>query len=67
MASIIKVKEVSEMSAKKQYDVAFKKKIAQVYLDGQRTAPSLAEELGLYVNTIYKWAEQYKEEAGHWG
>jgi hypothetical protein len=57
MAGIIKVKEVSEMSAKKRYDVAFKKEIAQVYLDGQRTAPSLAEELGLHVNTIYKWAE----------
>jgi len=60
MAGIIKVKEVSKMNAKKRYDVAFKKEIAQVYLNGQRTAPSLAEELGLHVNTIYKWAEQYK-------
>lgn len=50
------------MSTKKQYDVAFKKEIAQVYLDGQRTAPSLAEELGLHVNTIYKWAEQLKAD-----
>jgi transposase len=62
MAGIIKVKEVSEMSAKKRYDVAFKKDIAQVYLDGRRTAPSLADELGLHVNTIYKWAEQYKTD-----
>lgn len=54
MAGIIKVKEVSEMSAKKRYDVAFKKDIAQVYLNGQRTASSLADELGLHVNTIYK-------------
>jgi transposase len=62
MAGIIKVREVSEMSAKKRYDIAFKKEIAQVYLDGQRTAPSLAAELGLHVNTIYKWAEQYKTD-----
>lgn len=47
MAGIITVKEVSQMSTKKQYDAALKKEIAQVYLDGQRTAPSLAEELGL--------------------
>lgn len=56
MAGIIKVREVSEMSEKKRYDAAFKKEIAQVYLDGRRTAPSLASELGLHVNTIYKWA-----------
>jgi transposase len=62
MAGIIQGREVSEMSAKKRYDIAFKKEIAQVYLDGQRTAPSLAEELGLHVNTIYKWAEQYKTD-----
>jgi transposase len=60
MAGIIKVKEVSEMSEKKRYDTAFKKEIAEVYLNGQRTAPSLAAELGLHVNTIYKWSEQYK-------
>ena len=48
------------MSAKKQYDAAFKKEIAQVYLSGQRTAPSLSAEIGVHVNTIYKWAEQYK-------
>jgi len=60
MAGIIKVRGVSEMSTKKRYDVTYKKGIAQVYLDGQRTAPSLVAELGLHVNTIYKWAEQYK-------
>ena len=57
MAGIIKAKEVSEMNARKRHDAEFKKEIAQVYLEGRRTAPSLASELGLHVNTIYKWAE----------
>lgn len=48
------------MTKKKRFDAEFKKEIAQIYLDGRRTAPSLAEELGLHVNTIYKWAEQYQ-------
>lgn len=28
----------------------------------QRTCPSLAEELSVHENTIYKWIQQYKEE-----
>lgn len=46
----------------KKYDAEFKKEIAQSFLDGRRTAPSLAAELGLHSNTIYKWAEQYKAD-----
>jgi len=46
----------------KRHDTEFKKEIAQVYLEGRRTAPSLASELGLHVNTIYKWAEQYRAD-----
>ncbi len=46
----------------KKYDAEFKKEIAQSFLDGRRTAPSLAAELGLHSNTIYKWAEQYKTD-----
>ena len=48
--------------SKKHYDAEFKKEIAQIYLDGRRTATSLSDELGLHVNTIYKWAEQYKTD-----
>jgi len=47
---------------KMRYDPEFKKEIAQIYLDGRRTAPSLAGELGVHVNTIYKWAEQYQND-----
>jgi transposase len=46
----------------KKYDAEFKKEIAQSYLEGRRTGPSLAAELGLHANTIYKWAEQYKAD-----
>ena len=50
---------------KRQYDAEFKKEIAKAYLDGRRTAPSLAAELGVHVNTVYKWAEQYKADPDH--
>ena len=45
---------------KPRYDAEFKKEIAQLYLDGTRTAPSLARELDVHTNTIYKWGEQYR-------
>jgi transposase len=45
-----------------KYDAEFKKEIAQSFLEGRRTATSLAAELGLHSNTIYKWAEQYKTD-----
>jgi len=47
---------------KNRYDAEFKKEIAQIYLDGRRSAPSLASELGVHVNTIYKWSEQYRSD-----
>jgi transposase len=47
---------------KPRYDAALKKEIAQVYLEGRRSAPSLASELGVHANTIYKWAEQYSSD-----
>jgi transposase len=46
----------------KRYDSEFKREIAQLYLTGSRTGASLAAELGLHPNTIYKWAEQLKED-----
>jgi transposase len=47
---------------KPRYDAALKREIAQIYLEGRRTAPSLASELGVHVNTIYKWSEQYRDD-----
>ena len=43
-----------------RYDTAFKKEIAQLYLEGRRSGPSLAAEIGVHANTIYKWGEQYR-------
>jgi transposase len=45
-----------------RYDGEFKKAIAKVYLKGERTAPSLANEVGVHVNTIYKWAEEFERD-----
>jgi transposase len=47
---------------RRRFDAEFKKEIAQIYLEGRRTAPSLANELGIHVNTVYKWAEQYRDD-----
>ena len=45
-----------------RFDSEFKKDIVKLYINGERTCPSLAEELGLHENTIYKWIQQYKED-----
>lgn len=46
----------------KRYDAEFKKQKAQLYLSGSRTSPSLAAELGLHPNTIYKWAQELEKD-----
>lgn len=46
----------------KRYETEFKKEIVSQYVDGGRSAKSLANELGLHENTIYKWAEQYRQD-----
>ena len=50
------------MKRKKRYDAEFKRDIAKIYLDGKRTGQSLATELGVHLNTIYKWGEQYRTD-----
>jgi transposase len=54
-------KGVSKMKGKR-FDPEFKKDIAKLYLSGSRTGASLAEELGIHPNTVYKWAEQYSDD-----
>ena len=51
----------------KRFDSEFKKDIVKLYINGERTCPSLAEELGLHENTIYKWIQQYNVERPHSG
>ena len=57
-------KEVSTMK-NKRYDAEFKKDIAQLYLNGNRTCASLADELGIHQNTVYKWIRQYNDDPEH--
>ena len=50
------------MKRRKRYDAEFKKDIAKLYIEGRKSASSLAEELGLHINTIYKWGEHYRAD-----
>lgn len=50
------------MSKGQRYDAEFKKEIAKLYTSGSRGAQSLAVEIGVHENTIYKWAEQLRED-----
>lgn len=46
----------------KRFEPEFKKDIVKLYINGDRTCSDLAQELGLHENTIYKWAQQYRED-----
>ncbi len=46
----------------KRHDPALKREIVTIYQSGTRSAKSLAHEIGVHENTIYKWAEQYRQD-----
>jgi len=46
----------------KRFDSEFKKDIVRLHLSGNRTCASLAEELGVHHNTVYKWVQQYTDD-----
>jgi transposase len=50
------------MSKGQRFDAEFKKEIAKLYLSKSRGARSLADEIGVHENTIYKWAEDYSND-----
>lgn len=50
------------MKSGQRYDAEFKKEIAKLYLSGARGARSLANEVGVHENTIYKWSEQFQSD-----
>lgn len=50
------------MGKRQRYDAEFKKEIVKLYTSGARGARSLAEEIGVHENTIYKWAEEYNSD-----
>ena len=49
----------------KHFDAEFKKDIAKLFLNGTRTCESLASEIGIHQNTIYKWVRQYNADPEH--
>ncbi len=46
----------------KRFDADFKKEIAKLYLGGGRTCTSIAQEVGIHENTVYKWVQQYSAD-----
>jgi len=46
----------------KRFDPEFKKDIVKLYTNGDRTCASLAEEIGIHENTVYKWIQQYTDD-----
>jgi transposase len=54
-------REVSNMKTKR-FDAEFKKDIAQLFISGSRSCASLADELGIHQNTVYKWIRQYSDD-----
>ena len=50
------------MGRGKRYDREFKIEIAKQVTQGRRSASSMAREIGVHDNTIYKWVKQYKED-----
>jgi transposase len=48
--------------SKHMYDAEFKKEIVKLYKSGERKASSLANEIGVHENTVYKWVEAYSED-----
>jgi transposase len=57
-----KIKPGGVVMRGKRFDPEFKKDIVKLYINGERTCPSLAEEIGVHENTIYKWVQQYNED-----
>ena len=46
----------------KRFDPEFKKDVVQLHINGNRTCASLAAELGIHPNTVYKWVQQYTDD-----
>lgn len=45
-----------------RYEREFKVEIAKQVVEGKRSASSMAREIGVHENTIYKWVKQYKAD-----
>ena len=46
----------------KKFDAEFKKDIVKLYQNGSRSCESLANEIGVHQNTVYKWIRLYNAD-----
>ncbi len=46
----------------KRYDKNYKIEVVRRVMSKDKTAPDLAKELGIHVNTIYKWMGEFKKD-----
>ena len=50
------------MSRGPRFEREFKIEVAKQVAQGKRTVHSMANEIGVHENTIYKWVQQYAED-----
>ena len=50
------------MAERQTYEREFKVEIAKQVASGSRNARSMANEIGVHENTIYKWVKQYADD-----
>ncbi len=48
------------MSERRQFDRAFKIETVKLVIEQGRTVPSVAREIGVHDNTVYKWIKELK-------
>jgi transposase len=49
----------------KRYDKSFKEQAIRLVLEQGCSVPSVAKDIGVHDNTMYKWINQYKEHKDH--
>lgn len=45
----------------KRYDKSFKEQAVRLVLEQGRSIPSVARDIGIHDNTMYKWVNEYKK------
>jgi transposase-like protein len=56
---------MEKKKTRRQYDIEYKRKVVQEYLEGKLTAKQIAEREGLEVGQIYHWRIQVENRARH--
>lgn len=50
------------IATRRSYDKEFKRESVRLVLQGSRKAKTVAEDLGINPNVLYKWIRKYKED-----